>query len=420
MTSGLRKRARSYLNVPSATVNDGRLSFKARGILVYLLDKPAGWDVRSVSIAAESDTDGKAAVQAGLRELARLGYYRIEHRRLQDGRLVTGTAVSEEHVASWASEYGEYQGPVPVVQQQDGTFKVRHKDGSLTGDGFTAGSGPEPYATRAAGDGDVSAGRTGTQFSGAGSAGSGQTGAGSAGSGKLGAFTNTEEPLQKHIPVPAPSAPEPAHAGADAPTAAAHDEQDRPSPGSQDDEDGSPQPRPAAARERPATTTPESEAKGPESAQRSPGPASPPAATGWLPLVGTAAERAPGPAAAASADTPTAQTILRSFIDWDRASGGQLTRRTIGQLAKQLADLLDQGVGDRPIRRGLADWRASGQHPSTLDSFVNAAMNGGAPTVRGRASPNGHRPSTTNAAALQAIDAGRRVQAMFDGESHDP
>ncbi len=139
MTGGLRKRARSYLNVPSTTVTDGRLSFKARGILAYLLDKPAGWDVRSVAIAADSQADGKAAVQAGLRELARAGYYRIEHRRLLDGRLVTGTAVSEEPVTSWASEYAEYEGPVPVVQQPGGGFRVRHRDGSLTGDGFSAG-----------------------------------------------------------------------------------------------------------------------------------------------------------------------------------------------------------------------------------------------------------------------------------------
>ena len=47
-----------------------------RGILTYLLDKPPGWDVRSVAIAADSH-DGKAAVQAGLRELARAGYYRM-------------------------------------------------------------------------------------------------------------------------------------------------------------------------------------------------------------------------------------------------------------------------------------------------------------------------------------------------------
>ena len=212
MTGGLRKRAHSYLNVPSATVTDGRLSFKARGILAYLLDKPAGWDVRSVAIAADSP-DGKAAVQAGLRELALAGYYRIERRRLLDGRLVTGTAVSEEPVASWAEEYAEYQGPVPVVQQPGGSFKVRHKDGSMTGDGFSAGPETETHDGGTAGDGSgVSAGRTRTQFSGAGSAGAGQTGAGSAGAGKLGALTNREEPLQKTSPPP----PKPLRPAADA------------------------------------------------------------------------------------------------------------------------------------------------------------------------------------------------------------
>ena len=223
MTGGLRKRAHSYVNVPSATVADGRLSFKARGILAYLLDKPAGWDVRSVSIAADSP-DGKAAVQAGLRELARAGYYRIERRRLLDGRLATGTAVSEEPVASWASEYAEYEGPVPVVQQPDGSFQVRRRDGSLTGDGFSAEPESGAAATAGDGDGDVSAGRAGTRFSGAGSAGPGQTGAGSAGSGKLGAFTNTEEPLQKASPLP-PGPPRPA-AGADAPAEGADEDHD--------------------------------------------------------------------------------------------------------------------------------------------------------------------------------------------------
>ena len=215
MTGGLRKRAHYYLNVPSATVADGRLSFKARGILAYLLDKPAGWDVRSVAIAADSP-DGKAAVQAGLRELARAGYYRIERRRLLDGRLVTGTAVSEEPVASWAAEYAEYQGPVPVVQQSGGGFLVQHQDGSLTGDGFTDSPGSQrPPAGEveadgeAAGDGDggVCAGRTGNRFSGAGLTGAGPTGAGPAGAGKPGAFINTEEPLQRSSPSPVPPPP---------------------------------------------------------------------------------------------------------------------------------------------------------------------------------------------------------------------
>jgi hypothetical protein len=218
VTGGLRKRAHSYLNVPSATVADGRLSFKARGILAYLLDKPAGWDVRSVAVAADSP-DGKAAVQAGLRELARAGYYRIERRRLLDGRLVTGTAVSEEPVASWASEYAEYQGPVPVVQQPDGSYRVQRRDGRLTGDGFTDTPGSEPGTaeTFGEGDGSISADRTGTRFSGAGSPGAGQTGAGSAGAGIPGAFINTEKPLQTTSPQP-PSRPRWPAAVADAQT----------------------------------------------------------------------------------------------------------------------------------------------------------------------------------------------------------
>ena len=73
---------------------------------------------------------------------------------------------------------------------------------------------------------------------------------------------------------------------------------------------------------------------------------------------------------------PTAQTTLAAFIDWDRANGGTLTRRTIGQLAKHIAALVDEGIDDRYIRAGLAAWREKGQHPATLDSFVSAAMNG--------------------------------------------
>jgi len=74
--------------------------------------------------------------------------------------------------------------------------------------------------------------------------------------------------------------------------------------------------------------------------------------------------------------TATAQTILAEFIDWDRAHGGQLTQRTKGQLARTIGGLLAEGIAEQHIRRGLADWRSRGQHPSTLHSFVDAAMNG--------------------------------------------
>jgi len=99
---------------------------------------------------------------------------------------------------------------------------------------------------------------------------------------------------------------------------------------------------------------------------------------------------------------PDTQQILGAFIDWDRANGGTLTRRVTGQLAKIIAALLAEGIDDRYIRQGLADWRAKEMHPSTLDSFVNAAMNGQAAGRR-------HRPSTGD----RAIAEGEALKAQL-------
>ena len=100
------------------------------------------------------------------------------------------------------------------------------------------------------------------------------------------------------------------------------------------------------------------------------------------------------------ANPPTAHTILSDFIDWDRDNGGTLTRRTIGQLSKHIGALLTEGVDDRHIRCGLADWRAKGLPPSMLDSFVNAAMNG---------HRRQHRPSTGD----RAIAEGEALKAQL-------
>ena len=112
---------------------------------------------------------------------------------------------------------------------------------------------------------------------------------------------------------------------------------------------------------------------------------------------------------AAAPPPPTAQTILAAFIDWDTANGGQLTKRTTGQLAKQIADLLAEGVGEEPIKRGLADWRDRGQHPSVLHSFVDAAMNGHPITSR--------RENERQAQLARQLERARRLDAAERGET---
>jgi hypothetical protein len=209
VSEGLRKRKRRYTNVPSATIDDPGLSFKALGVLVNLLNKPPGWKVRSVAIADSRPWERRDSIQGALKQMGAAGYYRIERRHLLNGQILVAASVSEEPVASWAAEHAEYDGPVPVIEQPGGTFLVRHKDGSLSSDGFDGFEDEPPPSDPPDSDvdpsdpeddvcpGQAETGFSGSGESGAGDTGSGETGSGSAGAGKPGPFTNTEESVRE-------------------------------------------------------------------------------------------------------------------------------------------------------------------------------------------------------------------------------
>ena len=60
-------------HIQAAALADGALSFKARGILAYLLSLPAGTDISPDRII-KSGTDGERAVKSGIKELQDAGY----------------------------------------------------------------------------------------------------------------------------------------------------------------------------------------------------------------------------------------------------------------------------------------------------------------------------------------------------------
>ena len=64
-------------------MEDSRLSFRALGILVYILSKPDDWSVRSAQLAP-THSEGRDAVRAALSELEKAGY--IVRSRQQDAR----------------------------------------------------------------------------------------------------------------------------------------------------------------------------------------------------------------------------------------------------------------------------------------------------------------------------------------------
>jgi hypothetical protein len=69
----IKKRELPYSQIDNRVINDSRLSWKARGILIYLLSKPDDWEVSFENLINNSP-DGRQSLQTGFRELKKMGY----------------------------------------------------------------------------------------------------------------------------------------------------------------------------------------------------------------------------------------------------------------------------------------------------------------------------------------------------------
>lgn len=72
----INKREHPYAQVDKRVLEDKRLSWRAKGILVYLLTKPDGWTVKVADIWGKGQ-EGRGAVQSCLKELNRHGYAQL-------------------------------------------------------------------------------------------------------------------------------------------------------------------------------------------------------------------------------------------------------------------------------------------------------------------------------------------------------
>lgn len=89
------RQADHFTILSNAVLNDDRLSFRARGILIWLLSKPADWRTRSEAIAEQSPKEGREAVRTAMRELAELGYLVREKVQNERGQWATIQTVYE-------------------------------------------------------------------------------------------------------------------------------------------------------------------------------------------------------------------------------------------------------------------------------------------------------------------------------------
>jgi hypothetical protein len=97
----LRKRGQRSESIPWATLQDGSISYTARGILGYVLSMPPGWNFSAERITRECDAQGKDTVLKALRELETAGYRCVTTERGDGGRIRSYAEFSYTPVPEW-------------------------------------------------------------------------------------------------------------------------------------------------------------------------------------------------------------------------------------------------------------------------------------------------------------------------------
>lgn len=80
------KESGNFVMVHKDFIHDSNLSWKAKGILLYLLSRPDDWQVYETEIVKHS-SDGLSGLKSGIKELEEVGYIQRNRKRDDKGRL---------------------------------------------------------------------------------------------------------------------------------------------------------------------------------------------------------------------------------------------------------------------------------------------------------------------------------------------
>lgn len=69
--------SRDYTQLPNAWLRDGRLSYRARGVLAEIMTNRDGWDISEEKLV-QNGPEGRKAIRAAIKELVEHGYLRRE------------------------------------------------------------------------------------------------------------------------------------------------------------------------------------------------------------------------------------------------------------------------------------------------------------------------------------------------------
>ena len=85
----------NYVVMSKVGLHDDRLSWKAKGLLAYMLSMPNDWKFYDDELEKHAK-DGKDALKSAIKELKQYGYMRRERRHNEQGKFEWETVVYEE------------------------------------------------------------------------------------------------------------------------------------------------------------------------------------------------------------------------------------------------------------------------------------------------------------------------------------
>lgn len=84
-----KKKKERFSIVDNKVIEDERLSFKARGLLIYMLSKPDDWKFYTDELAKRSSKDGVSAIKSALNEIERAGYLTRKQGHKKNGQFTS-------------------------------------------------------------------------------------------------------------------------------------------------------------------------------------------------------------------------------------------------------------------------------------------------------------------------------------------
>lgn len=126
----IKKDRGNYTNVSNTLIRDKRLSWKARGIFIYLWSQANEWQFYVSEIATHA-TDGERALRSGIKELETYGYLKRVHSHSDSGSFDGMDWVLSDHHAQNSNDAEMNENPPKKVQNTSGAKRIRCETHSM-------------------------------------------------------------------------------------------------------------------------------------------------------------------------------------------------------------------------------------------------------------------------------------------------